>query len=50
MIINYGKQTIDKSDIDSVVKVLKSNYLTQGQEIQKFEKKLCNFLDLSIVR
>ncbi len=43
MIINYGKQTIDKSDIDSVVKVLKSNYLTQGQEIQKFEKKLCNF-------
>ena len=28
--ISYGKQSIDKEDIDSVVKCLKSNYLTQG--------------------
>ena len=27
--INYGRQSI-KKDIDAVVKVLKSNFLTQG--------------------
>ena len=38
--INYGKQTIDKSDINSVIKVLKSDFLTTGPEINKFEKQL----------
>ena len=37
MIISYGKQTLDKSDIKSVIKVLKSDYLTQGPEIMNFE-------------
>ena len=40
MIINYGKQSIDQKDINSVVKVLKSDWLTQGPRIKKFEKKL----------
>jgi UDP-4-amino-4,6-dideoxy-N-acetyl-beta-L-altrosamine transaminase len=35
--INYGKHFIDKSDIKSVVDVLKSNFLTQGPKIQEFE-------------
>ena len=35
--INYGRQTIEKSDIKSVVKVLKSNYLTQGPKVKEFE-------------
>lgn len=43
MNINYGKQTIDKSDIESVTKVLQNDYLTQGPEILKFEKKLSNY-------
>ena len=43
MNINYGKQTIDKSDIESVIKVLQNDYLTQGPEILKFEKKLSNY-------
>lgn len=38
--INYGKQTIDNSDIKSVLRVLKKDYLTQGPEIKKFEQKL----------
>ena len=30
--INYGKQTIDNSDIKSVLRVLKKDFLTQGQK------------------
>ena len=38
--INYGRQSINKKDIGEVVKVLKSNFLTQGPMIEKFEKRL----------
>ena len=38
--INYGKQYIDYKDIRAVTKVLKSNWLTQGPKIEKFEKAL----------
>lgn len=37
--IPYGKQTITDADIEAVVNVLKSDYLTQGPEIAKFEKQ-----------
>ena len=40
MIISYGKQSIDSTDINSVVKSLKSNYLTQGPLVNKFETNL----------
>lgn len=40
MIISYGKQTIDSKDINSVVKSLKKNYLTQGPIVKEFEKNL----------
>ena len=36
--INYGKQFIDKEDISSVIKVLKSDYLTQGPIVKKVWK------------
>ncbi len=42
-IIPYGRQCIDQDDIDEVVKVLKSNFLTHGPKIQEFEKKLCEY-------
>ena len=42
--INYGNQHIDKADINSVKKVLNSNWLTQGPTVQKFEKKLKQFI------
>ena len=39
-IYSYGKQTIDDADIQSVVETLKSDWLTQGPTIQKFEQAL----------
>lgn len=37
----YGHQFIDDDDIQSVVNVLKSDYLTCGPEIEYVEQKLC---------
>lgn len=39
--IGYGHQYIDESDIKAVVDVLKSDYLTQGPSITKFEQEIC---------
>ena len=41
--IGYGKQWIGPDDIDSVVEVLKSDYLTQGPAVEKFEKEICDY-------
>lgn len=41
--IPYGKQTLDDDDIDSVVEVLKSDYLTTGPKVKEFEEKLANY-------
>ena len=38
--ISYGKQSIDKSDIDAVVEVLQSDWLTQGPTVELFENDL----------
>jgi UDP-4-amino-4,6-dideoxy-N-acetyl-beta-L-altrosamine transaminase len=38
--IPYNRQHLFPKDIKEVVKVLKSKYLTQGPQIEKFEKKL----------
>ena len=35
----YSRQKLDKSDIKSVSKVLKSDFLTQGPKSTEFEKK-----------
>ena len=37
---SYGRQLIDKDDIQAVAKILKSDWLTQGPTIQKFEQEL----------
>ena len=41
--IPYGKQSIDQSDIDAVVKVLKSDWITQGSAVETFENDLNNY-------
>ena len=41
----YSRQYIDKKDIDSVVKCLKSNFLTTGPLNKIFEKKINKFCD-----
>jgi UDP-4-amino-4,6-dideoxy-N-acetyl-beta-L-altrosamine transaminase len=43
--IPYGRQNIDRSDINEVIKVLKSDFITQGPTVPKFEEKIkkhCN--------
>ena len=40
-IIPYGHQWIDEKDIKEVVKVLKSDWITQGPNVEEFEKKNC---------
>lgn len=37
--ILYAKQSLDSKDIQAVVDVLKSNWLTQGPKISQFEQK-----------
>lgn len=39
--IHYGHQYIDDADIQAVVEVLKSDYLTCGPKIEELEQKLC---------
>ncbi len=39
--IGYGHQYIDNDDIQAVVSVLKSDYLTQGPAVVKFEQEIC---------
>ena len=41
--IPYGRQYISDNDIQAVKKVLNSNYLTQGPNVDKFEKKISKF-------
>jgi len=41
--IGYGRQSIDQSDIDAVVDVLKSDFLTQGNKISEFEESLASY-------
>ena len=43
--ISYGRQEISQSDIDSVVKVLQSDYLTQGPEVKLFEEEFSRYVD-----
>ena len=37
---SFSKQSINKKDISSVIKVLNSDYLTQGKQVPKFENKI----------
>lgn len=41
--IPYGRQEITQQDIDDVVDVLRSDFLTQGPQVPRFERKLANY-------
>jgi UDP-4-amino-4,6-dideoxy-N-acetyl-beta-L-altrosamine transaminase len=41
--IPYGRHDIQESDIEAVVKVLRSDFLTQGSVVPQFEKQLCDY-------
>ncbi|MFT6909125.1 MAG: dTDP-4-amino-4,6-dideoxygalactose transaminase, partial [Oleiphilaceae bacterium] len=38
--IPYGKQDISQADIDAVLDVLQSDFLTQGPKVPEFEAKV----------
>lgn len=39
----YGRQHITESDIEAVIAVLKSDYITQGPKVPEFESALCAY-------
>ena len=41
--IPYGRQSINSSDIDSVIEALNSNYLTTGDRVTKFEEAIASY-------
>ena len=41
--IPYGRQDITQADIDAVIEVLRSDFLTQGPAVPKFEKTVANY-------
>lgn len=45
--IPYGRQSISQADIDAVVEVLKSDFLTQGPAIPRFEASAATYFGAS---
>lgn len=41
--IPYGRQNVDEEDIDAVVKVLRSNWWTQGPTVSQFEEAVASY-------
>ena len=41
--IPYGRQDINQADIEAVVEVLQSNFLTQGPTVPAFERKVADY-------
>lgn len=44
--IPYGRQDINQADIDKVVAVLKSDFLTQGPEVPRFEQAVTSLVNV----
>ncbi len=41
--ISYGRQWLEEDDIEAVVNVLRSDWLTQGPKIEEFERKIAEY-------
>lgn len=44
-VIPYGRQNIEKDDIDVVIETLQSDFLTQGPKIAEFENVFAEYVD-----
>lgn len=42
--IPYGRQWIDEDDIEEVIKVMNSDWLTTGPKVEEFENLLCKYV------
>ena len=47
--ISYSRQSVNEEDIQSVIETLKSDFLTSGTKVEKFEKELATYLDVKYV-
>ena len=47
--IPYGKQDINQADIDAVVGVLNSDFLTQGPQVPLLEETLANYCNVDYI-
>ena len=45
-VIPYGRQDISQDDVDAVVEVLKSDFLTQGPQVPRFEQCVSEYVDV----
>ena len=43
LVIPYGRQDVSQKDIDAVVDVLRSDFITQGPVIQQFEARVADY-------
>jgi UDP-4-amino-4,6-dideoxy-N-acetyl-beta-L-altrosamine transaminase len=43
--IPYGRQSLDQADIDAVVQVLESDWLTQGPTLERFEAAVAGYCE-----
>ena len=41
----YGRQVIDATDIEAVVQVLQSDWLTTGPRVEEFEQAVAHYVD-----
>ena len=41
--IYYGRQSIDESDVQKVLEVLRSDFLTQGPTVERFERIVADY-------
>ncbi len=41
--IPYGRQSLDRTDMDAVLQTLQSDWLTCGPQVEAFEKALCEY-------
>lgn len=47
MIKSYSRQDINSDDIQAVVDVLNSDYITQGKKVEEFEEAVASYVDAS---
>lgn len=46
-LIPYGRQSVDESDIEAVVAVLRSDWLTTGPLVERFERAVADFVGVA---
>ncbi|MDR1551261.1 MAG: UDP-4-amino-4,6-dideoxy-N-acetyl-beta-L-altrosamine transaminase [Holosporaceae bacterium] len=42
-IYGYGRQSINQEDVDAVLEVLRSDFLTRGPKVHEFENAICEY-------